>query len=160
VESASPRPAPRRVGPPRGAVPAKSGRLGRNDRQLLDLLARKEDAPSAALALDPGDLETERGGLAPTSVEGVLAKSRGAFDACISKALRIDPNMKVTSRRATLVVTVQPSGAVTAVSIAEPEIERGLLGPCFVTAARRMTFPSFAGEATDVSIPLSLSAIR
>jgi hypothetical protein len=52
---------------------------------------------------------------------------------------------------------VQPNGNVTGAFIAEEEVDRTDLGGCLSAAARRMVFPAFEGEATDVSMPLSLS---
>ncbi len=135
----------------------KKGRtITRDDRKLLDLLAKKDDVtviPEADEALDRA-----QGNLDPDAVGRTVAKNRKAFDACISKALRLDPGMRV-ARRATLVVTVQPSGAVTGAFIAEEEVDRTDLGGCLSAAARRMVFPAFEGEPIDVSMPLSLSAV-
>jgi hypothetical protein len=87
-----------------------------------------------------------------------MGKNRKAFDACISRALRLNPNMKM-ARRATLVVTVQPNGGVTGAFVAEEEVDRTDLGACLSAAAKRMVFPAFEGEPIDVSMPLSLSAV-
>ena len=139
------------------AAPAvrKQGKtIGRNDRQLLDLLAKKGDVT----VLPPSDdaLDSAQGSLDPDAVGRTVAKNRKAFDACISKALRLNPHLSV-ARRATLVVTVQPNGSVAGAFIAEEEVDRTDLGGCLSAAARRMVFPSFEGEAVDVSMPLSLS---
>ncbi len=152
--AAAPAPAP---APHPGTEVRKKGKtITRDDRKLLDLLAKKDDVtviPEGDEAVDAG-----QGGLDPDAVGRTVAKNRKAFDACISRALRLNPNLNV-ARRATLVVTVQPSGSVTGAFIAEEEVDRTDLGACLSAAARRMVFPAFEGEPIDVSMPLSLSAV-
>ncbi len=154
----APDPAPARAAPPARAlgVERKDGpRLRRDDRKLLDLLAKKEDV--TVVAPEGDSLDSAQSALDPTAVERTMAGSRKAFDACVSRALRLNPNLRV-ARRATLVVTVQPNGSVTGAFIAEEEVDRTDLGGCLSAAARRMVFPAFEGDAIDVSMPLSLSA--
>jgi hypothetical protein len=149
---AAPAPSPRPAAPPR----KKGKTITRDDRKLLDLLAKKDDVtviPDSDEALD-----SAQGNLDPDAVGRTVAKSRKAFDACVAKALRLNPNLSV-ARRATLVVTVQPNGSVTGAFIAEEEVDRTDLGACLSAAARRMVFPAFEGEPIDVSMPLSLSAV-
>lgn len=155
----APSPSPAAVESP-GAAPVaqrKATRLARDDRKLLDLLARKSDVSVAALP-EGEAVASAASALDPAAVERTLGASRKAFDACVSKALRLNPALRV-ARRATLVLTVQPGGRVTGAFIAEEEVDRTELGACLSTAARRMTFPPFDGEAIDVSMPLSLSAV-
>jgi hypothetical protein len=128
-----------------------------DDRKLLDLLGRKEDVPMEAPPQDV-ELDSAKDVLDPAAVERTVAASRRAFDACVTKALRLNPSLRV-SKRATLIVTVEPDGRVTGGWIAEEKIEGTDLGRCLVTASSRMSFPSFQGEAIDVSIPLSLSSV-
>ena len=127
----------------------------RDDRKLLDLLAKKDDV--SVVAPEGDAMDTAAAGLEAEAVSRTVAANRKAFDACVSKALRLNPNLRV-AKRATLVLTVQPSGGVTGAFIAEEEVDRTDLGACLSAAARRMVFPSFEGEALDVSMPLSLSA--
>jgi hypothetical protein len=151
---AEPAPAP----VPRPAAPLrKQGKsITRNDRKLLDLLAKKDDV--TVIPESDDTLDSAQGSLDPDAVGRTVAKNRKAFDACVSRALRLNPGLRV-ARRATLVVTVQPNGAVTGAFIAEEEVDRTDLGACLSAAARRMVFPAFEGEPTDVSMPLSLSAV-
>jgi hypothetical protein len=150
-------PAPAAAPAPAPAAPARrrTARISRNDRKLLDLLARKDDA--AVVAPEGDAMDSAAAGLDADAVARTIASNRKAFDACVSRALRLDPALRV-AKRATLVVTVQPNGAVTGAFIAEEEVDRSDLGGCLSGAARRMVFPAFDGEATDVSLPLSLSA--
>jgi hypothetical protein len=144
--------------PAPAAAPAplrrKTARISRTDRRLLDLLTKKEDA--AVVAPEGDAMDAGAAGLEADAVARTVGANRKAFDACVSRALRLNPNLKV-ARRATLVVTVQPAGSVTGAFIAEEEVDRSDLGACLCAAARRMVFPSFEGEALDVSMPLSLS---
>lgn len=150
-EEAAPAPAPAPAPKP---ARRKTARISRNDRRLLDLLAKKDDA--AVVAPEGDAMDAGAAGLEPEAVARTVGASRKAFDACVSRALRLNPSLKI-ARRATLVVTVQPNGSVTGAFIAEEEVDRTDLGACLASAARRMVFPSFEGEALDVSMPLSLS---
>jgi hypothetical protein len=158
---AAPVDAPARVP---GAAPAplviraKPVKGAKGDRKLLDLLGRKDDAAVVGVA---DEAEPQSGGapaLDPAVIEKVMGANRGAFDACISKTLRLNPSLKLP-RRATMVVTIQPAGSVTAARIEEEAVERSDLGACLSQAARRMSFPSFDGDPLDVAMPLSLSAV-
>jgi hypothetical protein len=150
-------PVPAAIPPPAPAPPAKkrTARISRNDRKLLDLLARKDDA--AVVAPEGDAMDSAAAGIDAEAVARTVAANRKAFDACVSRALRLDPGLRV-SKRATLVVTIQPNGSVTGAFIAEEDVDRTGLGGCLSAAARRMVFPAFDGEPTDVSLPLSLSA--
>jgi hypothetical protein len=145
-------------GPPRGApvIGKNAARVTRDDRQLLDLLAKKDDV--AVVAPEGDAVDSAASALDAEAVSRTVSANRKAFDACVSRALRLNPTLRV-ARRATLVVTVQPSGAVTGAFIAEEEVDRTDLGACLSGAARRMVFPGFEGEPIDVSMPLSLSAV-
>jgi hypothetical protein len=133
--------------------------IASKDRKLLDLLDKKADAVPAA-AIEKTSLDTGRAALDGASVEQALADNRAAFGACVTKALKADPRLKVDDRKATLMLTVQPTGVVSACWIAEADLERTALGRCLVAASRRVVFPAFQGEALDVAAPLALSAVR
>jgi len=134
----------------------KKGRITRDDRKLLDLLTRKDDV--TVVAPEGDSLDSAQSALDGEAVARTVAANRKAFDACISKALRLNPNLRMAPR-ATMVLTVQPDGNVTGAFIAEEEVDRTDLGTCLSGAARRMVFPAFEGEPIDVSMPLSLSAV-
>ncbi len=153
-----------RAPPSRDGAKAAPGRKRRrvavrlDDRKLFDLLGKKDDVAMDA-PKDEVELDSAKDVLDPVAVERTVAASRRAFDACVTKALRLNPGLRV-SKRATLIVTVEPSGKVTGGWIAEEQLEGTELGRCLVTASSRMSFPTFEGEAIDVSIPLSLSAVQ
>jgi zinc-ribbon domain len=135
----------------------KEPRLAKQERKLLDLLAKKEDV--AVVPVDEGEGGAQaKSALDPKAAEKVIAGNRKAFDACISRALRLNPALKL-ARRATLIVTVQPSGTVQRAFIAEEEVDRTDLGACLTDTARRMVFPAFDGDSVDVAMPLSLGAV-
>ncbi len=136
---------------------AKTPRLASGDRRLLDLLLRKEDAKPVGVD-DEEAAASAKSALDPVVAEKVIAANRRAFDDCVSKALRLNPALKL-ARRATMVVTVEPDGRVAKAAIAEERVDRSELGACLADAARRMVFPAFDGEPIDIAMPLSLSAV-
>jgi hypothetical protein len=156
ARTASPAPAP-------SAEPvqrAKRPRIALKDAQLLDLLGKKQDVsvlPAEAAQEEDANANAKTA-LDPGAAAKVVASNRRAFDTCISRALRVNPSLKL-ARRATLVVTVQPSGTVSRAYVAEEEVDRTDLGLCLSETARRMVFPTFDGEPVDVATPLSLSAV-
>jgi hypothetical protein len=133
--------------------------IASKDRKLLDLLDRKADAAPAP-GIERTSLDTGRPVLDRAVVERAVADNRPAFAACVTKALKADPRLHVDDRRATLMLTVQPTGAVSGAWVAEAELERTSLGRCLVAASRRVVFPAFQGDAVDVAAPLALSAVR
>jgi hypothetical protein len=139
----------------RAALRRQSLTIGKKDKRLLDLLARKGDA--APVAVDRTGLDTGRGSLDEPAVRQAMAANAGAFSACVTRAVKADPHLKVNDRRATLNLTVKPSGIVASAWIAEADLDRSPLGLCLLGTARRMVFPAFSGEEVDVAVPLSLS---
>ena len=86
-----------------------------------------------------------------------MAANANAYGACVTKAVKDSPGLRVDGRRATLMLTIKPSGVVQSAWIAEAELDKSPLGKCLVRAARRMIFPAFSGDPVDVSVPLALS---
>jgi hypothetical protein len=159
-EVASPAPVATRA---RAAAPAGRARqdlrIARKDQKLLDLLDRKADAAPAA-TVEPASLDTATAALDGGVVERTVADNAGAFASCVTKAVKANPRLRVDDRKVTLLLTVEPTGAVSSTSLAEPDVERSSLGRCLLAAARRVVFPSFRGDAIDVAVPLALSAVR
>lgn len=157
-----PEPPPEPAGAPaHAAAPvqrAKRPRLALNDRQLLDLLGKKQDVAVLPLVEEEEGSASAKSALDTEAAGKVMAANRRAFDTCISRALRLNPSQKL-ARRATLVVTIQPSGVVQRAHVAEEEVDRTDLGACLTDTARRMVFPAFDGDPVDVAMPLSLSAV-
>jgi hypothetical protein len=156
--AAAPAPAPAAPAGPQVETRHRTPRLARHERHLLDLLGKKDDVAVVPADDDDGGATSARSALDPTVAAKVLAAHRKAFDACVSRALRQRPELKL-ARRATLVVTIQPSGAVQRAYLAEEDVDRSEVGACIVESARRMVFPAFDGEPVDVATPLSLAAV-
>jgi hypothetical protein len=137
----------------------KQPAIARNEKKLLDLLGRKGDAapvaPVEATTLDTGGAELDR-----AAVEKTMGDNRAAFGACVSRALKQDPRLRVDDKKATLVLTVRPTGTVSSAWIAETDMDRSPLGQCLKGVSRRLAFPAFQGEDLDITVPLALSAIR
>lgn len=159
-EAAAPAPAPAPA-PDRAPARRRSAlRIAARDRKLLDLLGRKADAaPAAPAAADEAAVDTSRAALSDDALAKTLAGNRGAFSACVDRALRYEPNLRL-GRRAEILVTVQPSGVVSAASFEDPDLARSGLGRCLAAASRRMVFPAFDGDAFELAIPLALTAVR
>jgi hypothetical protein len=131
--------------------------IGKKDKKLLDLLDKKEDggtAPTVARA----ELDTGRGALDEAAVRQTMSSNGSAYAACVTRAMKENQGLRVEGRRATLMLTIRPSGVVTSAWIAEADLDKSRLGKCLVAAARRMVFPAFSGDPVDVSVPLGLSS--
>ncbi|HYD40358.1 MAG TPA: zinc-ribbon domain-containing protein [Anaeromyxobacter sp.] len=126
--------------------------LSRKDRKLLDLLNRKKDGAAPPEPVEALDLDTARS-LDPAAVERVVAESQGAFSGCISRNAA-----RGRREHATLLLTVEKTGAVSSAWIAEADVSTSGLGRCLSTAGRRLVFPAFEGPPVDVSVPLLLEA--
>lgn len=132
--------------------------IAKKDKRLLDLLDKKQDAaPSRAAAVERTELDTGRTELDEAAVRQTMATSQGAYSTCVSRALKDNPSLRLDGKRATLMLTIKPSGVVQSAWIAEAELDKSALGKCLTGVARRMIFPAFSGEPIDVSAPLSLS---
>lgn len=91
-------------------------------------------------------------GLSDDAAQKVLAQSLPAFNNCIETALRRNPNMKVGKVK--LTVTVGPSGTVTGATFSSIAHDTSEWGTCVKERAKRMRFPPFEGDPTDVEVPL------
>jgi hypothetical protein len=132
--------------------------IGKKDRRLLDLLDKKQDsALTRAAAVERTELDTGRTELDEAAVRQTMAGSSSAYATCVTRALKDSPNLRLDGRRATLMLTIKPSGVVQSAWIAEADLDKSMLGRCLVGVARRMVFPAFSGDPIDVSAPLALS---
>ncbi len=133
--------------------------IARKDKRLLDLLDKKQDAPSVAVPA-AGELNTGRASLDMAAVQKTLADNAGAFSACIAKEARADPRINKERRTLVLELVVRPTGRVSQATLDDPAWARTPLGQCLGAAARRIIFPSFEGEPLLVQAPLKLSAVQ
>jgi hypothetical protein len=134
-------------------------RIARKDRRLLDLLEKKGDAEPVS-GVERSTLDTGLAAPDQAAVERTVAENRPAFAACVTRALKVDPGLRVEELKATLMLTVRPNGTVARAWIAEADLDAQPLGRCLAGVARRVVFPAFQGAALDVSAPLKLGAIR
>jgi len=142
-----PAPAPKRAEAARPPPGAAGG-----DQSLLDLLGKKQDAPAGA----PPPRAAAGLGLQKSEVKAVISRNRKSFDACVEEWMRKEPGLDVTGIRVNLIITINPSGVVTAPVVDNPDIDRTTLGACLKSTARKMVFPSFGGESFEASVPLVL----
>lgn len=147
-----PAPAPKPAAPERR--PGAS--LAVEDRRMLDLLARKGDAPVTVAADEIEALSTSRGTLDEAAISGTLSRNSGSIAACVGRAVAASPDRRLPATRVALELTIRPSGRVERAAVQEPAIARLPLGQCIVQAARRMVFPGFDGPAIDLVVPLQL----
>lgn len=112
--------------------------------------------PGAAPAADAPPVEKADVGLTAEDVRKKLDQSKGALQACIDEALRVQPNLRVGKIH--VATTIAPSGAVTATRIDKQTVDQSPLGACLKRATRRIVFPRFQGEAFEVDIPIVVTA--
>lgn len=87
----------------------------------------------------------------------IIATQRQAFDECTAQAASRNPALKKEGKKATLIVTVVPSGDITAVRFDDPSLDEPQLTACLKRAAKRMVFPSFEGAPLLVDVPISFN---
>ncbi len=132
--------------------------IARKDQKLLDLLDKKQDsAPTRSGAVEKTELDTGRPELDTAAVRQTMATSANAYSACVSRTMKENPGLRLEGTRATLMLTIRPSGVVRSAWIAEAELDKSPLGKCLAGVARRMVFPAFSGDPIDVSAPLALT---
>ena len=95
-------------------------------------------------------------GLTADDVRKKLDENKGALQGCIDEALRREPNLRVGKIH--IATTIASSGTVTAAHIDKRTVDDSALGACLKRATRRIVFPSFAGDAFDVDIPIVVTA--
>ena len=135
--------------------------IAKKDKKLLDLLDKKADsAPTRTGAVEKAELDTGGAVLDAAAVRQTMGASASAYSACVTRAVKDSPGLKVDGKRATLMLTIKPSGVVQSAWIAEADLDKSMLGKCLVSTARRMVFPAFSGDPIDVSVPLALSTQR
>jgi len=86
----------------------------------------------------------------------VFKQNASAFQGCVDMELKKNPNAKLG--KLILTATVAPSGTVTGASIDKKDVDKSSLGECLRMRAKRMVFPPFDGEPTDVELPIVAGA--
>ncbi|MFT3915286.1 MAG: AgmX/PglI C-terminal domain-containing protein [Anaeromyxobacteraceae bacterium] len=127
---------------------------GRNRRvEVLDLMARKADAAPMDTGPVPGGGRA-RGRSLDHAVSRTVEGHRRAFQSCLERTSKGPP----VRTRATLLLKVRASGAVSDARVVERHVRARPLGQCLVDASYRMTFPAFDGPPLEVRVPLDLQA--
>lgn len=125
--------------------PAPEGDRAEDERGGGDAAGPEGDAGAAAdEPADPQEAPRE------AEVKAALAARQEALDECIALA----PGEPAAARgqRFRLVVSVEPTGAVSDARVDDAEIARTPLGVCLVEIARTLRFPAFGGEPTRVEV--------
>ncbi|MBI1944409.1 MAG: zinc-ribbon domain-containing protein [Deltaproteobacteria bacterium] len=127
-------------------------------------LSAEERARMALLTKDTKKLTTptarmdtpvvEAGTLDAKDVARVVGNGSGAIQDCIEQAAKTG---EVPGGKQRLVLTVNPRGVVDRAVFQNGAVNASPAGECVTKAASRWKFTAFAGEATDVEIPLILS---
>jgi predicted Zn finger-like uncharacterized protein len=79
-------------------------------------------------------------------------ESKPILQGCVDEALQRDPALRVG--KILISTTIAPSGAVTSARIDQKAVDQSPLGACLKSAAQRIQFPPFTGEALAVDIPV------
>lgn len=144
--------APERQDEPRRPQPQAQARP---PVQTADPAPRPADPPPAK-ASDPAPPPSAAVGLTAEQVRRKLDESKPALQGCIDEALRRDPRLRVGKIQVS--TTIAPNGQVTAARIDKRAVDESPLGACLKKATRRIVFPTFAGAAFDVDIPIVVTA--
>lgn len=115
--------------------------------------AKPDATPEAKTPPKPEAAQT---GLTADQVRKKLDENKSALQGCIDEALRRDPNLRVGKIH--IATTIAPSGQVTTAKIDKNTVDQSPLGACLRRATKRIAFPSFAGDAFDVDIPIVVTA--
>jgi GYF domain 2 len=134
-----PEPAPP-VGAQTGSAPAAPSAGGE---------AKVEERPAGNA---PGDSSAAAPALSPDELKRKVDESQPVLQGCVDEALKRDPSLRVG--KILLSTTIAPSGAVTSARIDQKAVDQSPLGACLKSAARRMQFPPFSGEAFAMDIPI------
>ena len=94
------------------------------------------------------------GGLNEREVAKVVGRAQTAFQFCIEQVLKKNPSFR--GGKIFISATVGASGIVKSAEISRREIDHSPLGECLKGKTRRMVFPAFSGEDSEVQIPLIL----
>jgi len=94
-------------------------------------------------------------GLGQREVARVVSQTQPAFRFCIEQEMKRNPSFR--GGKIFINALVGSSGTVKQAAISRPDIDSSSLGQCLKSKARRMVFAAFAGDDTEVQIPLILT---
>jgi hypothetical protein len=93
--------------------------------------------------------------LSEAQVRLVIKKHNRQVRKCLERQLKRDPDI---SGKLIVIAKVTPSGKVTRVRIEPAKFHGTYLQDCLIAEVRRWSFPSFQGEAYELSFPYAMSA--
>ncbi len=114
---------------------------------------------AAVLAAAPASAAPAPRPLDQAGLRKAVSGLKGAFTACVNRAASKGQG-KVAARKATLRLTVLPTGRVGATTLDPEWLQGQQLGRCLTGAGRRLVIAPFAGAAVDVDVPLSLTVAK
>ncbi|MGC3999725.1 MAG: AgmX/PglI C-terminal domain-containing protein [Anaeromyxobacter sp.] len=91
------------------------------------------------------------------AVQSTLQQHQGAFRACATRAAQRQGSAGRLGK-ARLLLTVQPSGSISQVQVAESQLRGPALQRCLLEASRRVNFPPFRGPPVSVELPVRVAA--
>jgi hypothetical protein len=93
------------------------------------------------------------------ALQRAVSAQRPAFAACVTRAAA-KGRRQVDGARATLRLTVLPTGRVGGSSLAPEWLESQPLGRCLMDAGKRLVVAPFAGAPVDLDVPLKLTVAK
>ena len=154
-ESAPKAPTAEEKPPEQGLAPPGS-EANKELQQLYADSAKQDVGPEARKDAAVVDKDSAAQAGPPQEViDRVVRKAQGAFEGCITQALR--KGARFREGKAVLTATVAASGTVTKAEFDRKDVENSEMGRCIKARARKLVFPRFSGDAVDVEIPLILT---
>ena len=133
-----------------------SGREERKEPGAEQAAAKAESPPQPPKPAEGKPAEAEASAAAPALAPEVIHRrvdeSKPALQGCVDEAVQRDPSLRVG--KILISTTIAPSGAVTSARIDQKAVDQSPLGACLKSAAQKIQFAPFTGEAVAVDIPL------
>jgi predicted Zn finger-like uncharacterized protein len=133
-------------GPEPVAQTARPPEPAQADPGAREVAEEKNAAPAPHEATGPAPA------LSPEDLKRKVDENRPALQGCVDEAVKRDPSLRAA--KILISTTIAPSGAVTSARIEQKSVDQSPLGTCLKSAARKMQFPAFTGEAFAVDIPI------
>jgi hypothetical protein len=118
--------------------------------------AHTDVGPRARQAAEEKRQDSTAGVLNEREVAKVVGRAHRAFQFCIEQELKKNPSFR--GGKIFISATVGSSGIVKSAEISRRDIDKSRMGDCLKGKARRLVFPAFSGEDSEVQIPLILGA--
>lgn len=92
--------------------------------------------------------------LDPKNIRSVVERGQGSVAQCLNAAIKRGESAK---GKKVLVLTLAPKGVVQRARFTDPVTNASQLGKCVIGAARKWKFAPFAGQPTEIEIPMILT---